>query len=204
MATLRGAFNPAIVHPAWLEKCNLIRAREAADAKVEVVNPAISIFSVGEFSFVVEQETFQIEGRSPNPEQLRDLVVGTFRVLEHTPVKLLAITRHMHFQMEGTSEWHRVGHKLAPKEPWESLLDSPGTVAVRVAGRRPGSSNNVTVGVEPSVKVANGVYIGVGESFEVPTRQELGLALDVVAAEWVAVHAFGKHLAERLLERCLS
>jgi hypothetical protein len=45
-----GSFNPAIFHPAWFSRCNLIRQEEADSAKVEIVHSEVAQFSGDWFS----------------------------------------------------------------------------------------------------------------------------------------------------------
>ena len=48
---------------------------------------------------------------------LRDLAMGIFTILSHTPVSKMGINRHFHFATPSVHAWHTIGHTLAPKDP---------------------------------------------------------------------------------------
>ena len=122
---LVGDFNPKIFHPFWFSHQSLISEHEGNEAKVEVVHSDVSIFNLEWMRLQVTRERFDIStSQEPYFEVLRDLVVGAFGTLEHTPVKMLGINHQMHFAMESEDEWHALGHKLAPKESWNKVLKS--------------------------------------------------------------------------------
>ena len=89
---LVGSFNPKIFHPAWFAAQKLIREKEAEEANIEVVTPAVAKFSLDWMRLQVIQEQFVVETtQEPYYEILRDLVVGAFSFLNHTPVTMLGI-----------------------------------------------------------------------------------------------------------------
>jgi hypothetical protein len=207
---LLGSFNPAMFHPSWLASLGLI-SREAAQAaaeenQIEAILPQIAVFTVDRRRIEVTPERFSALTVTVDAAvHVRDLVAGLFQVLEHTPIRRMGINRDMHFAMRSERDWHRVGHVLAPKEPWQDLLGTPGTRTVVIEGARHGSpARYVRVTVEPSARRKHGVYVGTNEHFEVSAEEGTRRLMDFLQAEWDEAQGFARELAEKLLRQCLS
>ncbi len=203
---LRGNFNPAIFQPMWLVKHGLVFEEEAAAAKITVITPELAIFSVGLMTLLITLDKFQVAVTSAEAsEAIRDLVVGTFHILNETPLTQLGINRDLHFKIPSIEQWYTVGHRLAPKEIWSGLLDDLGTRSVVMQGkRRDASSEYVRVRVEPSARVRPGVYVGNNEHFVKAPNEASEHLLDVLRAEWASAQASAKRVAEELIARCLQ
>ena len=136
---LLGSFNPAIFQPAWFARMELMRDEETGEASIEIIRPEIVSFRAGDLSVVVLQNKFQIETTAPEVGTvIRDLVLGSFKILEHTPMSAMGINRNMHFRIKTEAEWHKIGHRLVPEERFDGLLEDAGTLSVSVRGRRIG------------------------------------------------------------------
>lgn len=165
---LVGSFNPTIFHPQWLARMGLLPKEEADEATVEFAAPQVTKFSTNWFECQVTLDNFQMSTLQAEMEEpLRDLVVGTFDLLPHTPVWSFGLNFDSHFSLSSVDAWHKLGHTLSPKKIWDGLLEDPGTRAVLIQGRRkddmPGTVN---VRVEPSVRVHPGLYINVNDHFD--------------------------------------
>jgi hypothetical protein len=201
---LVGSFNPAIVQPAWLAKHGLVSEAEGAEAEIEIIRSEIAAYRLGAFRFVLQQDRFQVEtAQADQGFRLRDLVGRTFAILKETPIRQLGINRTMHFRMPSEEAWHQVGHRLAPKELWNGLVDKPGTTAVSVRGQRPGgNSKQFNVRIEPSTHVMPGVFVQTNDHFE----SDVGGAewtMDVLSKSWDSSQTYALKLAQELLDRCL-
>jgi len=165
-----GSFNPAIFQPQWLGAQRLIRAEEADNAKITTIQPQVADFSTEWFQLQVLQERLVMITTDPRQYgPLRDLVIGMFAILAQTPVNRLGINRHFHFATPSVEVWHGIGHKLAPKEPWHEIMKAPGLLSLVMEGRREETSQGVLhIKVEPSRKVAHGIYVEINEEFKVP------------------------------------
>jgi hypothetical protein len=185
-----GSFNPRIFQPAWFAAEGLIRKAEADEATIEVIHPEVVSFHTELFHVQVVADRFAASTGNPSfYEPIRDLVVGTFRILSHTPVYALGLNRDGHFRVDSAEAWHALGNRLVPKEPWDNLLEKPGMRSLTVEGVRPdGRKGYIRVRVEPSVKVLpHGVYVAVNDHYEVQDKAEaLGCreALDVIDSSW--------------------
>jgi hypothetical protein len=197
-----GSFNPAIFQPAWLSKQQLIRPEEADDAKIALIQAEAAAFSTEWFQLQVLPDRFQLSCTDPRQYgPLRDLAIAIFAILPHTPVKALGLNRHFHFEMPTLESWHAVGHCLAPKEPWELVLDNPGMRSITMEGQRPGTTGGlVKVRVEPSIQVKPGVFVEVNEEFRVTEGDEgARWAGQRTADHWDTMLAFAEVVAEHLL-----
>jgi hypothetical protein len=179
---------------------------EADAANVRLIQAEISAFDVGPFSFDIMRERFQAKVVSAGDAPLlRDIVVGVLALLGETPVAQVGLNRHMHMRMASEEQWHQVGHRLAPKAPYEGLIDEPGMRAVVVWGKRPDSdAEHFEVRVEPSNQVRPGVSISTNCHYDLGEIDGAGAAAALIAREWDKDQDFGRKFAEQLLDRCME
>jgi hypothetical protein len=186
-----GSFNPQIFQPAWLAAEKLIRKEEADAAKVQVIHPEVTAFSLEWATLQVTHERFKLETTTEqrfSPELIRDLTLGIFRLLSHTPIKQIGLNRVFHFQVESEDVWHAIGHRLVPKKDWDGILERPGTRIVAVQGVRPDRyQGRILVQLEPSVKFHPGVFAMVNDHFEKEesdSREGAAAMLEIVEQHW--------------------
>lgn len=159
---LVGSFNPRIFHPTWFLHHGLIQSVEAEAADVQVVSNEVAIFQLKWLRIEVLRERFL--ARTSDESQfgpLCDLVVGTFRLLEHTPVKQMGLNRDIQFAVDTAEQWHGIGHTLAPKEIWRTYLQEPGLTSIGIrASRTDNSAGNLNVTLRPVLERAQkGEYV---------------------------------------------
>lgn len=199
---LLGSFNPAIFHPAWFSCNGLIRSQEGENAKLDITHPEISSFSVDWFKLSVSLSRFAVEtADSHHFEPLRDLVMGTFGLLEHTPASKMGLNRFMHFPMPNQDKWHAFGHLVAPKKPWEGIMQKPGLRSLLMEDIRKEPPGFLRVRIEPSAKVSTGVFIEVNNHYELESQTSLLGLMDVLKRSWADVIKFSDDLAQHLLEQ---
>lgn len=199
-----GSFNPAIFQPRWLGAQHLIRPEEAESAKITIIQAEVADFSTEWFQLQALQNRFQIVSADPRQyAPLCDLAQAIFAILPHTPVKTLGLTRSFHFKMPSIESWHAIGHLLAPKDPWHSIMGEPGLRSMLIQGRRKEADGGVLlIKVEPSIKVEHGLYVEVNEEFKAPGDNESEGARwvpDRLAEHWDAILKFSEVAAEHLL-----
>ena len=199
-----GSFNPTIFQPRWLGAQALIRPEEAENAKITLIQAEVADFSTEWFQLQVLQNRFQLVSSDPRQyAPLRDLASAIFAILPHTPVTTLGLTRTFHFKMPSVDSWHRIGHLLAPKEPWNSIMEGPGLRSMRMQGRRKQTGGGVLyIKVEPSLKVECGLYLEINEEFTAPVDGESEGARwvpDRLAESWDGMLSFSEIAAEHLL-----
>lgn len=163
---LVGDFNPAIFQPAWFGAQELVRQAEADHAEVELIHADMSKFRLGGITITVLRNRFQAETEDIALEgALRDLVMGTFALLEHTPVTALGINRLIWAEARDEATWHRLGHTLAPQSPWRDILSKPGMLSLQVlAPRDDGLDGDCRIKVQPILASPPGVHFDINHN----------------------------------------
>jgi hypothetical protein len=199
-----GSFNPAIFHPIWFKANGLIKPEEADKAKLEITTPMISIFGVEWFKLQVETQKFVIQTENETHfELLSDLVMGTFSLLEHTPVVAMGLNRSMHFKMDSEESWHAFGDKIAPKDIWQGVLEEPGLLSLVMQGpkQKPNqkSENHLRVRVESSTRTMPGILIDVNNHFEIKDN-DLQKVLNILKESWRDVLINSRKIADQIIK----
>lgn len=202
---LIGDFNPKIFQPAWFAAQQLIRNEEAEDAKIEIIHSAFVSFSLEWLRLEVHQNRFfAATHQKPFYSPLRDLVVGTFRILSHTPARMLGINCGFHFSMGSEQAWHAVGHRLAPKEMWHGVLEKPGMRSLSMEGHREDEFiGRITVKVEPSQRIEFGIYVNINDHYEIKDKESsmgCGEIIDILESSWDKSIARSEEIAKTVLE----
>jgi hypothetical protein len=202
-----GSFNPAIFQPRWFSWNNLIPEGEAGDAKIEIIHRDVSIFSTDWFSLQATGDRFLLDTRDPTKcFPLRDLALGTFKILEHTPVSAFGFNSLQHFRMPSEVEWHAFGDFFAPKGAWRDIVSNPGMRAMIIQGKREGSeANQIQIRIEPSTKIRPGVLIRVNEHYETPDdkdanpKDHMVFFLKTLQGSWESFMSYCGDVARHLL-----
>lgn len=205
---LIGSFNPRIFQPFWFSSQGLIRPEEAEKAEIGVVHPEITAVTMGGVSIQVASDRF-VATTTQEPIVMRDLVLGTFQVLEHSPVTAMGMNRDLHFVLDAEADWHRLGDTLAPKSVWNEVLSNStrrtGLISLTIEGLRSDSRAKFNrIKVEPSNRATPfGVYIQVNEHHEGTGDAEgpkaIGYFLDVLRSDWIAAQQFALDAAQRVI-----
>jgi len=202
-----GDFNPAIFHPLWYAQNDLIPNEEVADANEVLTSDQVSTFLHNEVHFQVERHRFGLTTKDPSRAlYLRDLAVGTFTLLEHSPLKALGLNRDMRFSMPTPEGWNEVGHCLAPKEPWLEILESPGMRVVAMEGKRPDcDADQVSIRVQPAPSLENGIFVAVNQHYNLQTTDNASIsdrntaAIRILNNDWHSFCGFAERAAISLI-----
>lgn len=203
-----GDFNPAIMHPQWFASNGLIRDEDAGNAEIEIVHKRVSNFRTESFSLQVTDDRFAIQSEDPTMFlPIRDLVVGTFSILEHTPVRAFGLNRYEHIPMESETAWHALGDFFVPKAPWNELMDRPGTRIVAVSGHRKGADDAIVeLKIQPSSKTQNGVHLHLHEHYDIPhdanSPEAMKYLLNTLRSAWESFNDYWHEAATHLLSEC--
>ena len=164
---LRGQFNPAIITPGWLLAQGLIGTKEALDVQTQVIVNDFSQFRVSWLTCQVTEDEFVVSTDEPAEfERLRDVILGVFSVLRHTPIGALGINRSFHYQMPSPNDWWDVSDSLVPKGAWDKLLELADLESLIVSGSRTDSyDGRVQVKVEPSYLEESGLFVSVNDHY---------------------------------------
>jgi hypothetical protein len=204
-----GSFNPAIFHPAWLSARGLIQKTEEEAAEVQVVAPDATQFRIKWLQLQVLRDRLTAGTDTPDDSLLlRDLVIGSFKFLEHTPVMFVGLNRHMHFQLENESDWHHVGHVLAPKKVWRKYLKQPGLGSLTIKDIRANHENKtpaeVNVQISPSFTRPNTIETGVNHHYVMKQGAAAAAAAQVIANQWEEVMKASLEIARGIIIDALA
>lgn len=209
---LIGSFNPGIYHPAWFQKQELLQDVEIEKPVIEIINNDIAIFTAAWLRIEVTGSKFiaATEDESKfNP--LRDLVIGTFRLLDQTPIQVIGMNREIGFELCSLDEWHEVGHALAPKNIWQkiSLIHDPGMLSlVMQSNRKDEYEGKFNVTVKPLFKKQNTVSVAFNNHIELKKNDNDLLtaekACEVIEAEWEKSLSHSLKVATQLIQEALN
>ncbi len=187
---LRGNFNPSIFHPSWFLSYRLLRTQEAENAKIEIVHPEAAVFTSEWLKISVTRDRFNAgSSQESHYEAVRDLVVGVFSLLNHTPLTAVGINRDFHYRLESEDLVNSIGNRLAPKQDWEDLLSEPGMLSLAMRGNRTDNLDGyIHVKVEPSALEKPGVFVAVNDHYQLKSGEGLlsktGDATRIIADQW--------------------
>lgn len=202
-----GHFNPAIFHPLWLAQNNLIREEEAKAAELQLLQKDVALVSVEWFDMQVTSDRFSIETKSPSMfHPLRDLALGIFTILEHTPVQAFGFNAYQHTALSSPEEWVSIETDYAPKKPWASIIDSPSLRTLVIEGNRSGSKASRTqIIVEPSKTITPGMFAHINEHYDIREEdvkcKNSAFFVDALEMHWIDFIATWGTIATLLLAK---
>jgi hypothetical protein len=206
---LLGDFNPKIFQPAWFAAEGLIARSEADKADIKIIHADLVGFSLEWLQFEVTRERL-VAGTTQDAFDVvvRDLVRGTFNLLRHTPIRQMGINRIMHFRVESEDVWHDAGHKLAPKEIWQGVLDKAGLLSLSMIGYdgRDDKDGRIRVKVGPSPRVRPGLCFDVNDHFQVRDPDKVigcDEMMGIIETTWTISYKRSESIMYSLLERLL-
>lgn len=165
---LLGSFNPQIFQPAWFASQGLIRKEAADSTKIEVIHNEIASLSIESLKLQITKDRyFASTPDASSYEVLRDLTLGSFRILHHTPISAMGLNHGFHYLMPSEDAWHEVGIGIAPPGPWSKILQKPVLRSLTMQGARPDKYKGyIQVHVEPSSQVKPGVFVTFNDHYE--------------------------------------
>lgn len=164
----RGPFAPATFSPRWFRDVELIGEDEFNNAEIAIISQDQTSFSLGWLDVWVGIDGMQLQTTEVDEfPRLRDAAVGVLRCLENQPIAALGVNRELHMRVSSAEMMHHVGDTLAPKQPWDGVLDYPGVRSILMWGaRKDGWRGRVNVRVEPSVVIHPAVFVQVNDHSE--------------------------------------
>ena len=181
-----GDFNPAIFSPDWLERNGLIgkddasTVREGSQGKSLLVSHQVATFETKWFALQVLENQYSLTSKDALSPAFKDLAVGMFQLVPHTPVSAVGLNFFGHFKLASKAESHRIGDLLAPKDIWKSLYpdDSAGLadLTIRIQhwtrGEPLKTKDEKRISVQPSKKIKFGVYFSYNDHHDVSGSDE--------------------------------
>ena len=203
---LLGDFDPQIFAPAWFGKNELIRPREVDEADVKIVHHEFAEFSLDWVVLQATRERFAVDTcQDAFFEPSRDLVLGTFELLDQIPLRAMGINMHEHRRMNSTDAWRQFDCAFATKRRWRNLLSEPGIADLTMRGVRPdGYEGYVQVSVQPSWRITDGVFLHVNDHYaavdeSAADRAGASAAMEMLRENWQASRERSLGIMERLV-----
>lgn len=142
-------------------------------------------------------EAVCIEGGYEAP--LRDLVVGIFALLEHTPFEKMGLNYFAHHALEREEQWEWIERRLFVRSPFDGVLAESHLRSLVLDGRHeeaPGA--RIQIKVEPSIRVRPGLFVATNEHYD-ETGVEAGHRLmDVLNRRWETSLSYARRVASHL------
>lgn len=196
-----GEFNPAIFHPYWFESRELLPPDQMAEAreKVQTLRNEVMAFDAGWLSFQALPNRVSFTSKeSAYHLELRDLAMGTLTLLGEDPVTSFGLNREGHYRMGSEAEWHEIGDRFLPNEPWAELTGGARAglqmlIVQIMRDQVEHSKENLAGGatnihIAPSTEIPEtGVFLGINDHFQLATAEEpkpAGEVVQVLEAEW--------------------
>src|SRR6478609_780623 len=166
---LIGNFNPAIFHPQWLARKDLIGSADADKASITVNHPDISEFQLSFCNIQVLVDRFSItSSQETHFKSIRDLVINILKFLPETPVIQMGINLEHHYNFSDEKEYIQFGHIIVPKKPlWDSITDDPGVEKISIRFKQDeGYEGHKVITLNPSNKYKLGVRLQVNDHLD--------------------------------------
>lgn len=178
-----GDFNPAIFSPDWLEGNKLIGKSDAdtvRESKSMISSHQVTSFETKWFALQVLENRFSLTSKDALSPALKDLAVGIFQLVPHTPVTAVGLNFLAHFKLTSEEEYHQVGDVLAPKEIWKTLYpdEIAGlaglTIRIQrgVRGEPMKTKDEKQISVQSSNKFKFGVFLAYNDHHDVSAPSE--------------------------------
>jgi len=206
-----GSFNPAIFQPLWFSRHGLISEQEADAATIQIVHPQAAIFSTDWFFLQVVNERFMVVSADPAKTlPLKDLAVGTFRILEHTPIKAFGLNRGMYFSTLSEEARQALDDYYAPKATWNEIMSNPGLRSLRITGKRDKcDADQIETRIDFSSGDHPGVSIHINQHYQIDkgengTSQPENMAkfLEMLNRSWEDFLSYSEQAASHILADC--
>jgi hypothetical protein len=204
---LLGAFNPRIFQPMWFEARGLL-ADVDVDPNSLVLTDGFVSFETGVVSVFCARDRcqFATTDKTPTPDIIRDLAVGTFTLLGETPVWEVGVNHATHIPRQ-RRRWDDVVAQFGdPQKSLVLLTDQALQTVALVAPRDDGREGQRTVQLQPSARLEEGVWFTMNDHvvvYPVDARESIGAKEAVEAMEgiWDSSRELSDEIHNRLASR---
>lgn len=169
---LIGVFNPAIFQPTWFSLKRLLRESETENAKIEVIHPEVARYVISDWLSVdVTKNRCEFKtSMEPYFDVLKDLVTGTFKVLQETPINAVGINNIFDIALSSTDEYYNFGRELTPLDLWDGTLNDAKLLTLEILEQESYDHANLSRRIrispsDPEDKISNGVKININNHF---------------------------------------
>lgn len=203
-----GSFNPAIFHPQWFVRNDLIPQDDIEGANIEIVHNDISKFSLEWLGIDVLRNKFVARTNDPSKfSPLKDLMISVFSILKHMPITQMGMNLISTYKIDEEANWHAIGDCLVPKSIWEKTLPKRiGMTSLTVKSPRTDSLEGfINVIVNPSMTGLFGVVFNVNSHVEIQKEGRATYDVPAILMEnWDSALILAKEIGENTLMEALE
>ncbi len=218
-----GDFNPSIFSPDWLERNELIGegdavvAREGGSGRKLLVSHQVTNYETDWFTLQVLENQFSLTSRGVLSPAFKDLAVGIFQLVPHTPVKAVGLNFIAQFKFDTQDKQHQVGDVFAPKAIWDSLYPDEFagleelTIRIQKGSREqlPVSNDEKRITLQRSKNFKYGVGLSFNGHHDLTVSDESDLSPTerlaiVVDEEWENTWEDAVRVFDKLLSKAIS
>lgn len=170
---LIGHFNPAMFHPDWFCKNEIISAEDAATALNEdsktplLLSNQLTMFNTTQFYVKIEPNRFQLVADKEPLDTLKDFIINTLACLGSTDIRAYGYNYSAHYAIPSDEMYQMIGDNLAPKKYWGMLLGDEvtgvkrksGLIGLQMQKTKEDERGKITLTFQPSAQLKRGVFI---------------------------------------------
>jgi len=200
---LVGEFNPMIFQPMWFSHYGLVGEKEANDAKIKIIHKDVVIFELDWVTIEINRQQFiAITNKPAYYPFVKDLIVGIFTLLSHTPIKKMGINMEVHYNIYNKEIKTELERKLYPYKIFEQQFDNPVFNKVEFTEERKDSYKGFTkIDIEPSNISENGIFFSINDHFEVmDEKKSIGSSeiMKIFTENWEISYENGLQIIEKI------
>ena len=197
------AYDARAFRPASAFQYGLLTVEDAAKADLRLIAGDVTHYVVPDWLRVLidrERAEFACLRASEEP-RFRDFVVGMLREAKQSTTSAIGINRETHYKMPSREALDAVGHRLAPKDQWNPLMQNPGLLSLSMRGTIPGlGAEYVNTKIEPSATfhAQFGLYVNCNFHFKLTEDADSARVAALVESNWRACLDSATAQAKRL------
>lgn len=184
---LIGDFNPAMFHPEWFKRNNIIPpedvdvARDQSQQNSIIVTPQLTIFKTSQLNIKVDQNRFEVVADKEPFISVIDFATKTFDNLGGYIIKAFGFNYSAHYRVDDVSMLQRIGDNLAPKIYWKTLLGDEitgdnrrsGLTAIQMQKYKTDDTGQYTVILQPSNFIRPGIFMSCNDHTNLSAENNL-------------------------------
>lgn len=206
---LLGKLNPEIFQPLWFSAEKLIRKSEGEKANIELIHPDATVFTLDWVRVEVlrNKVIFRSLLQEQRENEIADLLLGTFKLLQYTPLYQLGINKEVTFFAENKEAWNKIGNTVAPKNIWNNIVNEPGMANMTMESQRKEKKHKgfIRTKIEPVESQKFGVKISVNDHYEINRNGNDNISADDIISifeeEWKNSLENSNRIINNLMEK---
>ena len=113
----------------------------------------------------------------------------------------MGLNRQMHFAVPSEEKWDAFGNYVAPKGPWNQIMNRPGLMSLTIKDPKEKEAEHyVRMKVETSKRVEPGLYFQVNYHYKA-IEDDISSLMEILKGSWEKDIADSLAMAQNLLEQ---